>query len=359
MVLFRLLEETRDRMGEMFVLALRKEGPVAHMIRELGIPVFSLGLAADVRQFRALGEVVRIMRAHGPDVVQTWMYHADVLGGLAARRTGAKVVWGLHAGAPPGSGLLGQRVALGVRICALLSYRIPDRVVASSQEAFKVHRGYGYSKSKLVLIPNGFGGPAFDRVLCRERVIRELNLPDDALPIARVGRLHPVKDYSTLLHAFRQVVDRVPDAVLLLIGEGVSELEPQISALGLGDNIRILGPRRDVAEILAGCELSISSSRQGEGLPLVIGESMVVETPVVATDVGDSATLIDDPYRIVSPAQPEMLGNAVVRFLELDRPMREATGARDRQQILKLCSIKSMADSYVRLYEQLASRVDR
>lgn len=356
MVLYRLLVQARDRMGKVFVIGVRNDGPVADMIRDLGVPVTTLGLSKNAGQFLAVDRVAALLRSSGAEVVQTWMYHADVLGGFAARRAKAGVVWGVHAGAPV-EGRAGIRMNLGARVCGLLSHRVPDRIVCASRESFDVHCKLGYVKRKMVLIPNGFGGPTVDRGPARQKLLEALGLEADVRLVIRVARLHPVKDHPGLLRAIRIVVDQNPSVHLLLVGEGMSPDEPELSRtigdLDLGEHVHLLGARTDVAELVAGCDLAVSSSRVGEGLPLVVGEAMEAGTPVVATDVGDCARLIDDPARVPPAGRPEQLGAGMQRVLDLNRVELDALGGRDRARVREEYGIQRMADAYANLYEQV------
>ena len=356
MVLYQLLLHARERMGDVSVIGLRDDGPMGDMIRELGVPVTALGLEKDIRQLRGVGRVAGLLRTTRSEVVQTWMYHADVLGGLAGRRAGASVVWGVHAGAPV-EGRSGLWMKLGARMCGLMSHRLPDKIVCSSQQSFEVHRKLGFVERKMVLIPNGFGGLMPERRQSRHKLLAELDLSEDVRLVVRVARLHRVKDHPVLLRAFRVVLDRNPKAHLLLVGEGMSATNQEVTRLAsdpvLAGHVHLLGPRGDVAEIVAGCDLAVSSSRVGEGLPLVIGEAMAVGTPVVATDVGDSGRLIDDPARVVPPRLPEQLAAAIDRFLNLDRGELAAVGDRDMQRVRTEYGIERMADAYLEVYEQV------
>lgn len=353
MVLYRLLAHAAGRMGNVMVIGLRQDGPVGDMIRALGIPVVALDLGKDVRQVRGLGRLTSILMTARANVVQTWLYHADVLGGAAARRANARVVWGLHAGAPA-RGRAGLAMGIGVRLCARLSHHLPDRIVCSSHQAYAFHRGVGYVKDRMVVIPNGFEDPRPDRRRARQSLVEELRLEDHTTLVVRVGRVHPVKDHVGLLDAFSLVASDRPDVHLLLVGDGTLALAQHVGSLGLSHRVHLLGRRSDVETIVAGCDVAVSSSRSGEGLPLVIGEAMAVGTPVVATDVGDSAQLIGDPRRIVVPGDTRALAAVLEQLIQLDQHEREAIGARDRERILSGFGIEKMATSYIDLYEQIS-----
>lgn len=359
MVLYQLLLHARDRMGDVSVVALRENGPVGEMIRSLGVSVTALNLGSDVRQLRGLGQIVDLLKREDTGVVQTWMYHADVLGGIAGRRIGASVVWGVHAGAPV-EGRAGLWMNIGARACGVLSRRVPDKIVCSSRQSFDVHRRLGFVASKMVLIPNGFGSSLPDRDVARRRLLSELNLPQTARLLVRVARFHPVKDHSGLLRAFGFIVRQNPEAHLLLVGEGMSLDNPGMTLLlrdpALVGHVHLMGARFDVSEIVAGCDLAVSSSRQGEGLPMVIGEAMAVGTPVIATDVGDSKLLIGDPARVVPPGQAESLAAVMSRFLRLDPDDLVTTGTRDMQRVREEYGVERMADAYINLYEQIRTR---
>ena len=164
-----------------------------------------------------------------------------------------------------------------------------------------------------------------------------------------------------MLSAFEGVVGTGIRAHLVLVGAGLDPgndfFRDVLKDPTMRERIHLLGARGDVSRLVGGSDVSVSSSSFGEGLPLVLGESMSVGTPVVATDVGDARLLIGDSHRITSPQNPESLATALVQVLRLTQAERNELGERDRRRVSESYSVESMVEGYLDVYrEVLAER---
>ena len=349
-VLVRLIEGTRRR-SDAVVISLHGRGALAAPIEELGVEVIALddGL-------RSPWKVRAALRAAAPDVVQTWMYHADVIGGTLQRIAGrAPVVWGIHAGVLDPSG---ARARAAIRGAAVLSHVVPERIICCSETSYRVHVERGYARKKMVVIDNGFDVP--DPMPDAAASVRaELGLPPDARLIGRPGRYHPQKDHATLLRAFADVRRRRPGTWLLLAGPGMDEENGELRSLvartAPEGGVLLLGVRQDVPRLDAACDVVVSSSSFGEALPLIIGESMAGGTPVVATDVGDSARIVGDTGWVVPVGDAGSLADALVAALDEPAAARADRGERSRQRIVSHFAAATMCERYLQVYEELAS----
>lgn len=362
MVLYRLLQGSCDRISEVHVISLRGDGEVGAMIRDLGISVHPLNLGSGVRQLAGIRQTRKLLRQLRPSLVQTWMYRADLVGGLGTRRLRIPVVWGVHAGPPPG-GVKGVWMRVALTVFGLLSRWIPTRIICCSQESFDVHRGFAYEPGKMTVVLNGFESSACDRALARRWISAELSIPEDEPIIIRVGRYHPQKDHATMLSAFEGVVGTGIRAHLVLVGAGLDPgndfFRDVLKDPTMRERIHLLGARGDVPRLVGGSDVSVSSSSFGEGLPLILGESMAVGTPVVATDVGDARLLIGDSHRITSPQHPESLATALVQVLRLTQEERNELGEKDRRRVRELYSIESMVEGYLDVYREVLDERNR
>lgn len=356
-VLLRLLQRTDLSRFRMRVISISGEGRLSSDIRALGVPIDNLDVNALAGIPIAVIRCLRLLRRNDPHVIQTWMYHGDLIGGLAARLGRMdRVVWGLHAGTlPPADSRLARG---GIKFAARLSSWIPKRIVCCSHSAREVHSAAGYDESRMIVIENGFelpetAGP--DREAVRAQLGVEAGVP----VITRVGRFHPQKDYPTFIKACGEVHRHHPHAVFVMVGLHVDlandELMERVRETGIEPNVRLLGLRRDVSAIYSASDVAVSSSGYGEALPLALGEAMAAGIPIVTTDVGDSARLVSDPARVVPPQDPAALGAAIRDVLALSPTDRRELGARDQERIANSYSLERMAQVYFELYEQVAS----
>ncbi len=338
------------------VIALGPEGKHALMLREAGIETHCLGLGRGRLKPGAIIRLYRLLRGYKPDVVQTWMYHANLLGGLAARFAGCRnVVWGIrHGELVPGATERSTRLIN--RLCAWLSASIPVRVVSCAESARLVHEGYGYDASKFVVIPNGYETKKFEpNATAGAAIRRELGIDQNAPIVGLVGRWHPDKDHPMLVAAFARVVERFSGARLLLAGTGCTPdnaaLVAQMRDQGLSGVVHLLGRRSDVPAIMNALDIHVLSSRS-EAFPNVVAEAMACATPCVVTDVGDASLIVGDTGWVVPPLNPDQLAEAIAEAL-LERSEAEQWQARRRaarQRILNEFSLEQMVERYHQLW---------
>lgn len=345
-----VLANSRDH--EHIIVSLTTRGEIGAALADAGIHVEALGL----RSGRDLPGVVwrlrRRIRDVRPDIVQTWMYHGDLLGGLAARMAGHRaVVWGIHA-----SQMLAgtPRTTRAARwLCARLSSRIPASIVCVAETSRRVHEAIGYDPSRMVVLPNGFatGGVAEPS---RVREFREsLGWSEEELVIGTVGRFDPYKDYPNLLRAAARVAAREPRARFLLVGRGLdasnAALVGWLAQHDLAGRFALLGSRTDVPLCLAAMDVFVLSSRS-EAFPLVVGEAMGAAIPCVVTDVGDVASVVAHTGRVVPPEDAGALAGALIDMLALPVASRRALGAAARRRIEDEFSLEHTIDRYLELY---------
>jgi glycosyltransferase involved in cell wall biosynthesis len=323
-----------------------------------GVPVTSLGLRRGVPDVRAVARLARLLRRDRPDVVQSWMYHADLLAGVAALVAGhIPVVWGLrHADVDPRNA---KRLTRWTRsVCARLSGVLPARIVCCAESARRSHAALGYRSDRMVVIPNGFD---FQRFVADPkagaRIRQELSLPDRALVVGMLARFHPDKDFPNFLAAARLVAHSNPDAVFVLAGEGVdgsnSVLSSLIDDLAIRARVRLLGLRRDVASVLSAMDVLALPSRT-EAFPNVLGEAMACQVPCVATDCGDSREILGATGRIVPPRDPAALARAILELLALDAIERKALGAAALERVRERYDLRVVARRYAELYASVS-----
>lgn len=213
-------------------------------------------------------------------------------------------------------------------------------------------------RESLLSIPNGIPVERYrpgDRSE-REALLAELGLDHRARVLGTVGRLHPAKDQAGLLRAFRHVRASVPEAVLLLVGDGAlrGELEAVARREGVDDSVRFLGDRGDVARLARGFELFVLSSLT-EGWSIALMEACASGLPIVATRVGGNPEIVEDGVNglLVPPADPRALADAIVSLLE-DPDRVGRMGAAARRWVVETGSLGAMASRYEQVYAGVA-----
>lgn len=362
-MLAKLIERMPAAPGESAVISLTGGGPIAERIAALGTPVTCLGMRRGRLSLLGFIHLVQAMRRLKPDLVQAWMYHANLTAGLAAKLAGRPpVIWGIRQSD------LDPRVSkwstrLVARLGAVFSRILPAKIICCAENARDVHAAMGYCRDRMIVIANGFDldrfrpNPDAHAALCRE-----LGLPAAAALIAMPARFDPQKDHHTLLRAAKLLRGELPMAHFILCGDGVdaanTTLTGWIADLGLEDAVHLLGARGDMPNIMAACDMVVSASAFGEGFSNTLGEAMAAGTPCVATDVGDSRMIVGDTGRIVPPRDPRALAGALGEILRLPATERRALGAQARARIAAQYSLAAISAQYAIIYrDTITARV--
>ena len=360
LALYRLAAAMDRQQFHSLVVALGTEGRVGELIRAAGIEVRSLGMSR--RPARGLVALARLLRDAQPDIVQTWMYHANLIGTLGARLAAVRrLVWNVRT-----SDFVGRHPSRAIRfvsaLCALATRTrlAPDVVVVNSEAGLTVHSALGYRARRWEVIPNGFDPERFrPDAAVRAEVRRGLGVRGEVPLVGHVARLDPMKDHDGFLRAMALVRAEWPGVRCVLAGPGVdagSALARRIAALGLNGCAQLLGERLDVSRLLAAVDVFISSSKYGEGFSNAIGEAMACGVPCVVTDVGDSAAIIGGTGFVVPPGDPVALAAAVRRVLAMSADQRQELGRAARERVRERFHLPVIVERYEALYRELAAR---
>lgn len=358
LMLVKLLSGMDRSRFESSVISLTPPGPVQDKLTALGIPVFSLGLTRGMPDVRGVGRLFKQLILVRPHIVQTWLYHADLLGGLVGRLAyRPKVVWNIRNSTLQ-AGSTKRLTVLTVGACARLSRFLPDKILCCSEQAKALHIRWGYAADRFEVIPNGFDLSAWKPDAAAGRLARKsLGIPLDARVVGLVGRYDPQKDHACFLEAAGQVSRSLPDVHFILAGDGVTLENPELRALvdktGLHARIHLLGRRSDLPVLTNAFDLAASSSAYGEAFSNVLGEAMACGVPCVATDVGDAALILADTGRVVMPRSPHGLAGALEALLRLPENARRALGTAARARVESHFDLAQVVLRYQAVYDAL------
>ena len=327
------------------VVSLTPGGAHRANLDAAGIQVADLGMRAGRPRIGAIAALRREIRQFRPRVIQSWMYHADLLAAVTHATLGRAhrpaLVWGVRC-SDMDTGHYGRRLGLVIGACARLSRR-PDAVVANAAAGRAVHRRLGYRARRFEVIPNGIDTARFrPDPAARAAVRAELGLSAETPVLAHLARVDPMKDHDTYMGALA----RLDGVVGLAIGDGTTEL-------AAAPNLRRLGLRRDTPRLLAAADLIVSSSAFGEGFSNAIAEGMAAGLPAVATAVGDAAAIVGETGRIVPVQDPAALAAAVRALLDEPPAARRERATAARQRIETEFPLARAAERFAALYREL------
>lgn len=358
MALYRLITSFRraDCRYTHTVVALTPHGTMRQRFHDAGIELVVFDFKrSPLSGFLHLIELVRETR---PDIVQTWLYHADLLGGMAACLAGNRnVIWGVHTSSLSSGGT--SPVTRGIqRLCAWTSKFIPHTIVCAAETARRVHLEVGYDVRRLVVVPNGFDLSELAATV-EERSARrsECGIGEHEVVIGSLGRFNEDKDQRNFIRAAGLLARRSPEVRFLMVGKDLdrrnAELTGWIADTGHPDRFLLLGERRDVPACLAAMDIYCLHSRT-EAFPLALGEAMAMGLPSVVTDVGDAARMVGDTGMVVPKEDPDSLARGLACLLAMTQEDRHRLGRKARARIQAEFTMEHVRRKFESIYQQIA-----
>ena len=359
LMLRRLIEAHQEGTNYIHsVISLTTLGVVGEQLKTLGIDVRVLNMRSFLDVPRIIVQLKEIIRIDRPQIVQTWMYHADLLGGIAARLAGNKnIIWGIRTTDVQAGGT--RATTLVRKVCAWLSRKVPHTIVCAADASRRAHIAVGYDATRMTVVPNGFD---LTRLVAtpEQRVgLRQLcGFDDTHVVVGTLGRFNPAKDHANFVRAAGLVAQRHPEVRFLMVGRELTSdnavLMHWIEQTGCADRFVLLGERADVAICLSAMDVFGLSSRT-EGFPNVVGEAMAMGVPCVVTDVGDAAMLVADTGVVVPKEDSSALALGLGQLLTLDADVLHAQGQMARQRIVAEFTMMRARDRFEAVYQRVAN----
>jgi len=350
--LVNLATSLKKRGWEVRVVSMLSPQAFTEELKEAGIPLSTLNMRRGVADPRAVFRLVKILREWRPDIVHSHMIHANLLARVTRLFYKIPVLISTAHSIDEG----GRWREIAYRLTDSLA----DLTTNVSQAAVERYIRVGAApKDKIIFVPNGIDTSRFkpDRDT-GWRLRNELGIDNYFVWLA-VGRFEAAKDYPNMLQAFKMVVDKKQDTLLLLAGQGslLEETRKLANELDLEDKVRFLGVRRDVPDLMNAADAYVMSSAW-EGMPMVLLEAEACGLPVVATDVGGNSEVIlnNKSGYIVPPGDSEALAATMVKMMALPEAERRAMGRAGRAHIEANYSLERVVDHWEGLYHELLQR---
>ena len=320
---------------------------LVEQLRAAGIPVRFADVRSRWQAPLAVNRLTKLLAEQQPQIVQNFLFHANVLGTLAASRLGGTQI------------VMGVRVADPRRSRSWIERRLAGRankIVCVSRGVADFCRDRGYPADKLEVIANGVDVSRFQGVLPID--LAELGVPPGRRAILYAGRLHAQKGLDLFLAKSSKVFEALPAHDLVVVGDGPQRdaLQRLASDLHVADRIHFAGWRADVPAILSSADLLILPARW-EGMPNVVLEAMAAGKAVVATRAEGIAELLAETAgeQLVPLDDLESFHRSVIQLAQ-NPQLAAAVGQRNKARVLEGFSLQAMVEKYQRLYARLAGR---
>lgn len=321
-------------------------------VRQAGVPLahFPLRSLYDPGTLTTLRALRRYVRSHGIRIVHGFQPNANILGTLAGRLSGARVVISRRS--------LGDYGSLGSPRLEFLQKRITNplahRILANSRAVREAALAKeGFPAEKVALIYNGLDTGRFAPVSDPRPHRAALGLPEGAFVAGIASGFRPVKGVDVAIRGFARLHANSPEAILLIAGDGPERpsLEALVRDLGLGPSVRFLGVRSDMEAILPALDVFVLCSHS-EGFSNAILEAMGMGLPVVASKVGGNIEMVEEGVSgfLVSTGDDETLGKRLLELAE-NPVLCRAMGGAGRNWVLKTNSRDVVFQAFHDLYQ--------
>lgn len=281
------------------------QNSVFYNIDQTQIKLYSLEYSTFKNIFSAIKRYLIYLDIHRPDVVQTWMYHSNIMGGVLAYIKGYRnIVWNIRS-AEISYRSMKKKTILLVFFEAFLSYFVPKKIVSCSRRAIEVHKNIFYCKNKFIYIPNGIQ----DDCIIDSKVINNIKPV-----IGLVARLDSQKNHTNFLESLKYIEHPI---CFILIGRGVDSIKLSEYDIKKNISVTLLGEVTDVFSLYDSFDFLILPSIYGEAFPNVLMEAMSRGVVCISSDVGDSLSIISSSgYRIENPHSPLSIARAIICAVE-------------------------------------------
>jgi glycosyltransferase involved in cell wall biosynthesis len=316
---------------DILVACLRRSGPLLSEVESLGVSVveFPIDSLYNFKAAKLFVQLVRFLRREQIHIVHTFDFYTSIFAVPAARLAGVPVVLASRRE------LLNLRTPWqqrAIRVACSMATGVVVNSRAVGHDMAGVESG---GRRKIDILPNSIDLDKFEQKSSTGEIRRKLGLSPTSILIGALGNLRPEKNLETFLLAARAIVDAIPSAEFLVIGDGPEDnnLKSLVNDLHLSESVHFLGERPDVPDLLAALDILVMSS-YSESFPNAILEAMAMGKPVVATNVGGIPEVVEEGQTgfLVPARDPKAMAERVLSLCR-DSVLRLRMGRAARARV--------------------------
>ncbi len=297
------------------VLSIRGSSKYTTLIKNRNITCYDLNISkSKINLLPGFINLIKIIKYEKPNLIQSWMYHSDLLGSLASLITKTPIYWCLvNFSLDPKTTKLNTRITS--KICSYLSYIVPKKIISCSSSASQYHIDRGYKHNIFVNIDLGI-------TINKKNInINKQNLSNTNFIIGCIGRWDPQKNHKNLIFAFNNIINKKnkKNFKLLLAGPNVDknniDLLKLVRDLKLEKYVKILGFVKNLDNFYSAIHLNILPS-VGEAFPISLLESMIRKKIVIATNVGENSKILRNEDLIINSPNIIDIQNSIIKIYD-------------------------------------------
>ncbi len=341
------------------IICLGKQGYYSKEINDLNIPIYYLNLKyKPFSFFFGLIKTYKLLKEINPDIVQTWMYHADLIGGIASKISNVKKIYWTIVTSNTKISFLGIKTFLILCICALLSYLVPTKIICVANTAIVSHKKMLYKSNTFIFIPIGFEKNLYSKKITNSLDLKLIikNKINGNLILGHIARWHPNKNQKLLIELLSVLQNKKINFFCVMIGNNFNSHNTELKNLLIKfeinkKNILLIDEVKSIDLFIQQFDLFILTSL-GEGMPNVIGEAMSNSIPCIASNVGDCKNLIGDTGWIFESNDINQLVSSVEKAIKLKSDKEKWIKKKNECQnrLFKNYSINNMKYKYDKLW---------
>ena len=347
---------SNDEINQHIVISLKKGGELEKFLISKNVIVYPLNINNFLDGTYYFLKLIYLISKIKPDVVQTWLYISDLIGGIAAKIAKVKnILWTVRASIQ-NKGEYKLHATLIRIINSKLSYFIPNKIIFCSERIMYEHISFGYDGNISKVINNGVELIEFSSSIRNSKEdILSSHFSRNQLRFIMVANFITQKDHLNLIRAINLLSDKNYNFKVLLIGNGLkgnNYIVKFIKEKKLERYISIYGYSNKIPLLLKNVDFLILSSKS-EGFPNVIIEAMSTGIPCISTDVGDASKIIADTGWVCPPQNPGYLANCIEMAINCSKKEIKTRSSKCINIVKKNYDIKKIVRNYMKVYESL------